>query len=58
MPASSNCLQLLEQLAEVPDTFIRFIKEFTEFKMNTYLLNLFDYVTEGTVGWMNQTWKQ
>lgn len=50
MPASSNCLQLLEQLAEVPDTFIRFIKEFTEFKMNTYLLNLFDYVTEGTVG--------
>lgn len=46
MSASSNCVQLLEQLAEVPDTFIRFIKEFAEFKMNTYILNLFNYVTE------------
>lgn len=44
MSASSNCLQLLEQLAQVLG--IRFIKEFAEFKMNTYLLNLFNYVTE------------
>lgn len=47
MPASSNCLQLLEQLAEVPDT--RLIKEFAEFKMNPYVLNLFNYVTEEKV---------
>lgn len=46
MSASSNCLQLLEQLAEVLGIFIRFIKEFAKFKMNTYILNLFNYVTE------------
>lgn len=35
MSASSNYLQLLEQLAEVVEIFVGFIKEFTEFKINT-----------------------
>lgn len=49
MSASSNCLQLLEQLAEVPYIFVRFIKEFVEFKVNTSILNLFNYITEEKV---------
>lgn len=49
MSASSNCLQLLEQLAEVPYIFVRFIKEFVEFKVNTSILNLLNYITEEKV---------